>query len=252
MTASMRQGKLVIPELGPPLGKLVAPPPPPPGTPSHWILLDDIRIALVTQLFDLAGDARRWAEEGDRELALATLNRKAWEEAWRRAVDAVAKRAADAVSERLLAAAREARVPARRARRLPLDPPEVQALAARLDGGGSLLGDALAVLDQAAHQARSDHATREAVAAWHHGLLTAARRLEAAWLQLEESLGREWNTWADEVEAVRSWRRPVWPLLAIAAVLLLLGGYIGLVLGGYLPVPAPLRGIAEAIWTRWS
>ena len=82
--------------------------------------------------------------------------------------------------------------------------------------------------------------------------MTTARRLEAAWLALEEALGREWRDWAVEVEEVRAWRRPLWPLVAIGSALFLIAGYLGLVLGGYLPVPGPLRGIAEAIWARWS
>ena len=214
--------------------------------------MEDIRIALVSQLFELAGDARRWAAEGDRELALATLSKGAWEAAWQRAVDGVSERAAQAVSDRLLAAGAEARLPQRRARALVLDPDEVKAIGARLNLGGPALAVALAELDRSAHQVRSDRAPREAVAGWEEALMTTARRLEAAWLALEEALGREWRDWAVEVEEVRAWRRPLWPLVAIGSALFLIAGYLGLVLGGYLPVPGPLRGIAEAIWARWS
>ncbi len=230
----------------------MAPPPAPAGAPAHWIALEDIRVALVSQLFELAGDARRWATEGDRELALATLNRDAWEGLWQRAVEGVSERAAQAVSDRLLAAAAEARLPQRRARALVLDPDEVKALGARLSLGSPALADALTVLDRKAHQVRSDRTPLEAVAEWQEALMLAARRLEAAWLALEEVLGHEWQDWAAEVEAVRTWRRPLWPLIVIGSVLFLIAGYIGLVLGGYLPVPGLLRGIAEAIWARWS
>ena len=252
MTASARPGTLVIPELGPSLGRLVAPPPPPPGTPPSWIAVEDIRIALVTQLFDLAGDARRWAAGGDQELALATLNREAWEGAWKRAVDTVAVRGAGAVSERLLAAATEVRLPTRRARALPLDADEIQAFGARLAGGSAALIEALAALDRAAQRVRGDHARPDAVAEWQNCLVTAARRLESAWLALDEALAREWREWAAEVEELRGWRRPLGPLIAIGVALLLLAGYVGLLLGGYLPVPGILRGIVGAIWDRWS
>jgi hypothetical protein len=251
MTAT-RHGNLTIPELGPALGRLVAPPPAPPGAPSPWVALEDIRLTLVSHLFELAGDARRWVGEGDRELALATLNREAWEGAWQQAVEAVAKRAAGTISERLLAAAQESRLPRRRARALPLDPDEVKALGTRLSAGGAPLTQALATLDRAAHLARSDRAPREAVTEWQEALLGAARRLEAAWLWLEDALGREWREWAVEVEEVRTWRRPLWPLITIGAALLLVAGYVGLVLGGYLPVPEPLQGIADAVWARWN
>jgi hypothetical protein len=228
------------------------PTPTPAGAPAHWIALEDFRIALVTQLFELAGDARRWAVEGDRELALATLNREAWEGVWQRAVDGVSERAAQVVTERLLAAAAEARLPQRHARALILDPDEVKALGARLGLGSPALAQALAALDRTANQVRSERAPRDAVTEWQEALMTAARRLEAAWLALEEGLAREWRDWALEVEEVRAWRRPLWPLVAIGIAMFLIAGLIGLVLGGYLPVPGPLRGIAEAIWARWS
>ena len=252
MSAPVRQGVLVIPELGPALGRLVAPPPPPAGTPPAWITIEDLRIDLVTQLFDLAGDARSWAAEGDRELALATLNREAWESAWRKAIAAVAERAAAAVSDRLLAAAAEARLPSRHARRLLLDPDEVQALSSRLAVGSLPLEQALVALDKAAQRVRTSHAPREAVAEWQEALAAAARRLESAWLGLEEALTQEWRNWTVEVEELRQWRRPMWPLVAVGTVLFGLAGYIGLVLGGYVPVPGVFRGIAEAIWARWN
>jgi hypothetical protein len=247
-----RPAALVIPELGPSFGRLVAPPPPPPGSAPPWIPLDDLRLTLVSQLFELAGDARRWAAEGDRELALATLNREAWNGAWQRTVHGVAERAAAAVNERLLAAAAEARLPKRRARALVLDEAEVRALAGRLAIGTPAFDQALAALDRAVHQVRSNRAPVDAVAFWQESLMTAARRLESAWLALEEALTREWRDWGIELEEIRAWRRPLWPLAIFGAVLILLFGYAGLVLGGYLPVPDPVRGIVEAIWDRWS
>jgi len=249
MTATSPSTGLVIPELGPSLGRLVAPSPPPPGAVQHWITLEDLRLGLVNQLFELAGDARQWAREGERELALATLNREAWLSAWQRTVRAVAERAASTISERLLAAAAEARLPARA---LPLDPDETAALAARIDGGTPALDSALLAVDQAAHAARSGRASAEAVAEWQGAIRAAARRVEAAWLALEEALGREWHDWGVEVEEIRMWRRPLWPLALAGAGLFLLAAYVGLVLGGYLPVPGLLRGVAEAIWARWS
>jgi len=243
---------LVIPELGPALGRLVAPPPPAPGTPQHWIRLDDIRITLVTQLFELLADARRWAREGDRELAFATVNREAWEGVWARAVQEVAQRAGATISDRMIAAAKEVRLPARRTAGLALDPVEVRALAARLAYGSAPLQQALIALDQAAHLARSDRAPAGAVAAWQDALTAAARRLEAAWLALEEALQKEWRSWESEVEDLRRWRRARWPLAVAGIALFTTALYIGLVLGGYLPVPGPLKGLVEALWARWS
>lgn len=251
MTSPSTRTVLVIPELGPSLGRLIVPLTAAQAS-THWIGLEDIRVALVSQLFELAGDARRWAREGDRELALATLNGAAWDTAWGSAVESVAERAAAAISDRMLAAARESRLPARYARHLPLDAAEVRALAARLDCGSQPLRESLVTLDQLAPAARSERAPLTAVHDWQSALLASARRLEAAWLALEEVLREEWRTWGAEVEEVRAWRRPLWPLVAIGVLVLATAGYFGLVLGGYLPVPGPLSGMVERIWASWN
>lgn len=251
MTGATR-ALLIIPELGPALGRLVAPPPAVPGAPPHWVPIDDLRIALVSQVFDHAGDARRWAREGDRELALTTLTHAALEQVWVRTVRAVAERVAEQVNLRLAAAAREARLPARHARRLPLEPAEVHAIAARLSQGDAGFREGLVLLDRALSAARSDRAPAGAVLAWQEALLTLARRLEAAWLGLEEALAREGREWDAEAEDIRRWRRSPWPLRAVAVVLFGAALYAGLVLGGYLPAPEPLRPLAEAVWARWN
>lgn len=243
---------LIIPELGPALGRLVAPPPPVPGTTPTWVPIEDLRLALVSQVFDHAGDARRWAREGDRELALTTLTHAALQEVWGGCVRAVADRVAEQVNLRLAAAARESRLPLRHARRLPLESAEVHAIAARLSQGDAGFREALAGLDQALSAARSDRAPPQAVTAWQDALLTVARRLEAAWLGLEEALGREGREWDAEVEDIRRWRRPRWPLVAVGVLLFGTALYLGLVLGGYLPVPGPLRPLAEKLWAQWN
>ena len=91
-----------------------------------------------------------------------------------------------------------------------------------------------------------------AVTAWQEALSTSARRLEAAWLSLEEGLVREWREWDQEIEDLRRWHRPLLPLVLIGAGLCAAALYAGLILGGYLPVPGFLRGIVEEIWSRWN
>ena len=252
MTLAPSPSSLLVPELGPSLGCLVAPRPGQPGPASPWLILDDLRLGMVTQLFELAGDARRWSAEGERQLALATLNREAWQEIWRNTVHIAAARTAAVLSYRLAAAAREARIPRRRARNLALTNDEVEALAARLDSGSGPLLRALFEIDLAAHAVRSEQAATQQVLAWQEALGTAARRLEAAWIELEVQLSREWQRWEVEVEELRRWRRPLWPLVAGGLVLLVLCGYAGLVLGGYVPVPGPLRELVNRIWDAWN
>ena len=53
------------------------------------------------------------------------------------------------------------------------------------------------------------------------------------------------------MERVRRWRRPRWPLWLITVVVVGAAAYVGLVLGGYLPVPAALDGLAQWWWARW-
>ncbi len=250
MTAASPMPGLVIPELGPALGRLVAPAGA--GSAVAGPRLDDIRITLVSQLFDLAGDARRWAREGDTELALATLGRAAWDESWQQAVQSAATRLGTQASARLLDAAREVRLPARRARTLPLDGDEIRALAARLAAGGGPFHAALDGLERAAQLVRGGKPSVAAVHAWHDALALTARRLEVAWLTLEDAVAGEWRAADAEVADLRRWRRPVWPLWLVAALLFGLAGYAGLVVGGYLPVPEPLRGMVEALWSRWN
>jgi len=252
MRAGTPAGGLTIPELGPSLGKLVARPPAPPGSSVPWASVDDLRITFVSQLFGLAGDARRWAREGDRELVFSTLNREAWLAAWQATIEAVAGRAAETIGARLAAAAREACMPRRQMKLLSLDAEERRALSARLGAGTPDLRDTLDDLERAAHGARATHAPASAIRAWEEALLRAARRQEAAWLALEAALAEEWRIWSREVEAVRSWRRPLWPLVVTGLVLFSLAGWAGLVLGGYLPVPDFLRPGVEWVWTRWN
>ena len=252
MTVARAASSLPIPELGPSLGRLVAPPPVSPDAGLASMRLDDVRLTLVSQLFDLAGDARRWAREGDTELALATLGRAAWDEVWQQAVQAAAARLAAGTNARLLAAAREVRLPARRIRDLPLAADEVRALAARLAAGAGPFHAALEQLDRTAQPVRGGKPSVTAVIAWQDALGTAARRLELAWLALEEAVAAEWRTAEAEVADLRRWRRPRWPLWMIAALLFGAASYAGLVLGGYIPVPAFLRDAVEALWSRWN
>ncbi len=80
-----------------------------------------------------------------------------------------------------------------------------------------------------------DHAAHEA---WQEALRTAARRLEAAWLALEQQVAAERGRWDAELDEIARWRPSLVPVvlwwLPVAALLV----WLGLVLGGYLPAPA--------------
>jgi hypothetical protein len=241
---------ITIPELGPALGRLVVPALP--GAPMPVVPVEDIRLRLVSQIFELAGDARRWLREGDRALAIATINREAWEGCWQTAVNAVARRIAEKANSRMLAAGQESRISAKRLAALALNEDEVLSLAARLGRAGEPLQQALVDLDAAAHQALRERAPAEVIERWHEALAATARRTEAAWLALEDRVAEEWRRWEAEIAGLRSWHRPRWPLVVTGVALFGLLLWVGLMIGGYVPVPALLRPAAEWVWARWN
>jgi hypothetical protein len=215
------------------------------------LVLEDIRVDLITRLFDIVGAARSFMTAGDKESAVASLGRVAWLELWERAGAAAAQRLADLANARFRAAAAEARLPAKKLEAVLLGPEDVRAIGSRLGSGGAGFVSALDALEQtvpaAAASGRRGELGQEE---WQLALATAARRLESAWQALVEAAQVEQERWLAEIEQVRTWRRPRWPLWAFTLLVFLALTYLGLVLGGYLPVPAPLRGVAEFWWAR--
>ena len=135
--------------------------------------------------------------------------------------------------------------------RLALTDDDARAIGARLGSGGVQFVAALDQLELAVHTTGSARGRGAAGAqAWQAALATAARRLESAWLALEAGARREQEHWASEIARVRAWRRPTWPLWLLTAIVAGAATYLGLVLGGYLPVPPPLEGLAAFWWAR--
>lgn len=236
---------LRVPELGPYLGKLVF------GTKREpaGLTLDAVRAALVTRLFDSAGEARRLAARGDRAGTVATLGRRTWLTLWEEAVGAVADRLTARVNARLDAEAWAVRMPRRRRRRLALDPSERRAMAVRLGAAGAPLVPALDALDAAATNLRAATALEpEAFERWHAALRTAAQQLESAWLALEDAVEAEVAGWDRVAERVAEWRKPLWPVVILGAILVAVAAWLGLVLGGYLPAPAWLTRVWQAVF----
>jgi hypothetical protein len=247
--AGVSQELWEVPQLGPSLGRLTDPAQPHGGP--LGVRLDDIRLKLVTGVFELAGAARSFAAAGDVEGAVTSLNRVAWLALWEKAVAAAAERVTTTVNARLAEAAAESRYPRRKLRQVLLTPADTRAIAARLGGGGAPFVAALDQLEQTAHVVSTQRARDWAAAGtWRSALTAAARRLEAAWLALEESAEREQLRWQADVRRVHAWRLPRLPLWLITALALGAATYLGLVLGGYVRVPPPLRGVAELWWSR--
>ena len=225
---------LRVPELAPSLGRLLVPR----RLAEPWVPLDDIREELATRIIVLGGEARGAAAREHRELVLEALSRRAWLAAWERAVRRAAERVTKALDHAIERAARRARMPHRRWRRRLLSGGERRAIAARLGSGAERFVAALDALDAAADRARQASVVdKDAHAEWQDALRAAARRLEAAWLALEDELGAEARRWAPEIEAVAGWRPSVWPVLAVWTPLAVAGIWLALLLGGYVPAP---------------
>jgi hypothetical protein len=241
----------LIPELGPSLGRLADPPPGRAERGSLDLVFDDIRLSLVTGLFETAGAARAFAAAGDRQGAIASLSRVAWLSLWERAVAAAAERMAEVVNARLVEAAFASRLPPKRLEAFRLTAEDTRAIASRLGSGGAGFVSALDALEQTVPGAAAAGSRgRAGQEDWQRELAAAARRLESAWLALAASARVEQDRWKTEIEQVRAWRRPTWPLWIMTGAALVLATYLGLVLGGYLPVPSALRPLAELWWAH--
>ena len=231
----------LVPELGPLLGRVAVPE----GPASGLVPLDDLRLALVSELFDLAGAAREFAASGDVASAVQSLNRQGWLAAWERAVDAAAERVSMRIETRLRSAAAESRLPRKRLERALLTADERRGIAVRIGIGGASLIEALDTMEPLARRAARDPA---GVEAWRAALAGVARRTDSAWAALEQAAAREEAAWQEDVTQVRGWRRPRLPLWIITLAVVALALWLGLVLGGFLTVPGFLRPFAEWWW----
>ena len=70
-------------------------------------------------------------------------------------------------------------------------------------------------------------------------------------MALVAAAAAEEEHWRSEVERIRTWRRPRWPVWLITLVVIVAAGYLGLVVGGYLPVPPALMGLTDFWWSRF-
>ncbi len=234
MTGAQLLLPLRVPELGPYMGKLVS------GVERgpDWIRLDTIRYKLVTRIFEAAGTARRLAANGERAAALSAVGRASWQEAWANSVNGVAEVLLEHVSQQLDAEAIVVGMPRRLRRRLAPGAAEARSLVARLGSAGSRLVNVLDQLELAAAGALDATALqRDVVERWQEAMRLAARRLEEAWLSLEQAVGRESIYWSQEADRIAQWRKPVWPVVVVSTVALGLAIWLGLIFGGYTSPP---------------
>jgi hypothetical protein len=210
-------------------------------------VLDAIRIELATQLFQAAGQSRALLAGGDRDPGLEALSRSVWLDAWEHAVTEAGEAVADRLRSAFEAAALESRMPPRLLASFVPTEPERRAIKAHLGKGTGRLEQALDTLDEAAAGAGKDP---DQIVAWTAAVDLCARRVEAAWADLLEAVDHEEQRWRVEIETVRAWRRPRWPLWVLTSVVVVVAVYLGLVAGGILMPPAFLSGWADFWWER--
>jgi len=231
-----------VPELGPALGKLLTGT----GRSPADAALDRHRTVMLGRLIEAAGEARRLAAEGGRAEAVRTVGLQLWMDAWEQAVNGIARDLIDRVNRQLEAEARAVRMPRRLRRRVGLDAVEVRGLTGRLGAAGAGLVEAVDTLQARGERVIAATATdRSALEEWQRALLTAARRLEASWLALEEQLAEESARWREAVALVAAWRRPIWPVAVVGIPTLAAAVWSGLVFGGYVRPP----GWLQQIWS---
>ena len=236
---------MTLPELGPHLGRLCALA----ESDDQWVLLDDIRLDLATGVLELASAARGFGD--DRPAVVASLRRHEWLGEWDKALARAAERTVQTIDLAFAGAGAASRYPARRLAALRVTNEERDAITARLGAGAAPFVAALDRMDQSSAGATHRGAAGEATfVAWWEAVTDAARKLEAAWESLERAAQAERGRWLPEIERVRAWRRPTWPLWLLTA--LVLGGatWLGLVLGGYLGAPAWMRPFTEFWWAK--
>ncbi|HEV8151183.1 MAG TPA: hypothetical protein VGP61_13455 [Gemmatimonadales bacterium] len=222
----------VLPELGPMLGRLVLPP----GEKTPFdAALDGVRLELLTQLFERAAAARALLDSGDGPGARAVLGESTWLSLWEHAVAAATRVLLEEIERRLRDAAAASRYPGKRLTGVLPDAEERRVLAARLSAAGVGLEEGVERLAPGSQS-------------WNEALRRVAGELDAAWERLEATAHAELRQWTRRAAELHAWRRPWWPLLLVGAVLLTLAGWLGLVLGGYLPAPGWLSPLTNWVW----
>jgi hypothetical protein len=233
---------LRVPELGPSLGKLVTGTGRDPG----GLSLDGIRYQLVTRMIETAGEARRLAGNEERAPAIFAVSRVLWLTAWEETVTAVAGMLLERVTAEINREADRVSMPPKVRERFFPTASDRRSLTARLGSAGSGLVPVLDELDRRGEAALSATALdRPVLDEWHDALRMAARRLENAWMLLEERTETEVNRWKPVVEQVARWRKPLAPVIIVTVVALAAAAWLGLALGGFIPAPDFLHPLID-------
>lgn len=221
-----------LPEIGPYLGRLAA------ATrrfPDPEVGLDEIRLELVSGLFERVGVARDFLLTGDRAGARSALDRPTWLELWRAAAAKATDRTQAAIAARIERAGHRSRYPQRKLAGLLPGPEDRAVLAARIDAAGIPLEERTARIPQGDQ--------------WWEGIRQAAVALEDSWEALEEQVRQELATGALTAARVEQWRPSLRPWFVALGLAMVVVTWLGLVLGGQLPRPPWLDPLNDWFWS---
>lgn len=225
-------GQNGLPEIGPYLGRL-ADATRRFGDPT--LGLDDLRLAMVSDLFERAHAARGFLLLDDQAGARAALD-SGWLAVWRTAAAKATELTLASVRARMIRAQQRSGCPDRLVnRRLP-STEDREILAAKLDAAGIPLE----------RQVARGFPPGEG---WWEAVRRSAVALEDSWEQLEEIVRATARAADAEVAAVEGWRPSPTPWLIGLACLTVTAGWLGLALGGYLPRPGWLDGVHRWFWS---
>jgi hypothetical protein len=233
MARPMTPADLALPEVGPYLGRLAD------ATrrfEDPTVGLDEIRLGLVSDLFERLAAARGFLMTGDQASARTTLDRASWLGLWRTAAGKATERTIAAIRDRLERAAARTNFPRRRLTSLLPTEEDGAVLAAKLDAAGIALEERLA---RAFGGGES----------WWDGIRRAAVALEDCWEALEVEVLRELAAVTASVARIERWRPPWWPWLVALGAALAVASWLGLALGGYLPRPSWLDLVNDWFWS---
>ncbi len=222
-----------IPEIGPYLGRLA-------DAVRRFSVpgvgLDAVRLQLVTDLFERTQSAREFLLTGDEGGGRAALDRGAWLELWRRAGHQAASNTSALIAERISAAGKRSGYPARRLTSLLPTEETRRILVAKVEAAGIPLETRLA-------------RGFPAGSGWWDAVRRAAVALEDSWEDLEMVIQAELAAAEPVVERVGQWKPSPAPWFLALAVGLVVSGWFGLVLGGYLPRPEWLDPVNDWFWS---
>ncbi|MFN0178663.1 MAG: hypothetical protein ACKVZ0_07650 [Gemmatimonadales bacterium] len=222
-----------LPEIGPYLGRLT-------DVTRRFedpaVGLDQIRLDLVSELFERGQAARSFLLVDDLQGATASLDRASWLALWRKTALAVADRTFAVITQRFEEARRASRCPQRVARRVAPTAEDREIVAAKFDAAGL-------PLEELAQRGSVD------TAQWLEQVRQCAVALDDSWEELERLVRSELAAAALRFAPIASWQPSMVPIWVAVALVAVVGAWVGAVLGGFLPLPQWLDPLHRWFWS---